>query len=395
MRFFARSRLMLKSGLQRGVIKNLGAGMTIGKTVVALPERTCVVTVTYGERFELVRRVVEAVLDNGVGMVIIVDNGSATASRLGLRDLAAQWKGKVSLVEVSDNLGSAGGYKLGLQHALMCDGCEYIWFLDDDNMPAPNALAELLRRYPKLSESVSRDLLALMSYRKDRGTMKRLVAGASVAEAFRRKSSFMGVHILDLLSRVLRQVGLSRMTQRLAGNDHPIVAIPYGPYGGLFAHRSVLQRIGLPDERFFVYCDDVEYTYRLTKAGGRIYLIPSSVLNDLDVAWASRAPFPSVLRSDSDFRAYYSARNHAYFEKHYWRDSVPFYVLNKCLAWLILATLALWYRRWSRLRLLWRAVHEGEAGDLGPGFGIDAKPEVVETGGGHDERKVPSRDVIH
>ena len=47
----------------------------------------CVVTVTYDNRFHLLCQVVEAVLNAGVGKVIIVDNASVPESGQRLREL--------------------------------------------------------------------------------------------------------------------------------------------------------------------------------------------------------------------------------------------------------------------------------------------------------------------
>src|SRR6185503_7372606 len=61
------------------------------------------------------------------------------------------------------------------------------------------------------------------------------------------------------------------------------IEIPFGPYGGLFFHKAVIATLGYPNESLFLYNDDTEYTSRLMKIGGKLFLIPSSVINDLEL----------------------------------------------------------------------------------------------------------------
>lgn len=44
----------------------------------------------------------------------------------------------------------------------------------------------------------------------------------------------------------------------------------------MFIRRSVIDTVGHLDEDYFMYCEDVDYCYRITKAGWKIYYVPES-----------------------------------------------------------------------------------------------------------------------
>ena len=62
------------------------------------------------------------------------------------------------------------------------------------------------------------------------------------------------------------------------------------PYGGLFFHRSIIDIIGLPDTNYFLYGDDFDFSYRITKKGGKIFLVTQSVIEDLEKSLTSSIP---------------------------------------------------------------------------------------------------------
>jgi GT2 family glycosyltransferase len=343
-----------------------------------LAGQTCVVTVTYGDRFHLLKQVVDAAFASGVCRVVVVDNASSPSSQLAIGGLEAQWAGKVAVVRFPQNRGSAGGYKAGLIYARGCSGCDYIWFLDDDNRPAPDALAILTRQYAALSRTISRDELAVVSLREQMGDLFRVATGEPVAAVFPPRSSFSGFHLLGAgrqLRRVARQVRplLMRRTPKVSVSKicRERALIPFCPYGGLFFHRDVLDRIGYPDERLFLYSDDNEFTWRFTRKGGRLFLIPGSVVEDLDNAWrikrdASDPFFSTHLLSPDDFRVYYRVRNQVHFEHQEWINNRAVYAVNK---WSYLTLMWLWSRRLKkgeRFKLILRAVRDGEQGNFGP-----------------------------
>jgi hypothetical protein len=252
--------------------------------------------------------------------------------------------------------------------------------LDDDNRPVPDALATLSRHYATLSLTISGDELAVVSLREQLGDLSRVAVGEPVAAVFPPRSSFFGFHLfyagrqLRKVARQVRSFVMRRPTNVSSGKTcRERVLIPFYPYGGLFFHRDLLEKVGYPDERLFLYGDDVEFTWRITREGGRLFLVSSSIVEDLDNAWCIRRdakdPFFSVyLLSRDDFRIYYRVRNQVHFEHQEWIDNRAVYALNK---WCYLTLLWLWSRmlkKRERFALILRAVRDGEQCNLGPGI---------------------------
>ena len=69
---------------------------------------------------------------------IVIDNGSddGTAERVGARD-------DCELVRTDERLGAPGAFALGMRRAFE-EGAHWAWLLDDDCVPGPEALGELL-----------------------------------------------------------------------------------------------------------------------------------------------------------------------------------------------------------------------------------------------------------
>jgi GT2 family glycosyltransferase len=329
---------------------------------------TSVVTVTYGNRYRFLQQVVAGAFSNGASKVIIVDNGSTVTSKQAIETLERNSNGQIAVVKLPENCGSASGFKAGLEYALSCSDCEYIWLLDDDNRPEEGALAELFRQQGKLSQLIPADQLALVSARQNWDSHKNLIQGIPPSRFFPAKSSFMNFHLLRQPRKILEMFHLDRVTKRDLTATSPI-EIPLAPYGGLFFHKNLLSTIGYPDERFFLYHDDSEYTYRLTERGGKVFLVPLSIILDLERSWhlprRGETLFSRLLIAESDFRCFYATRNQAYLDRNLWTKSLTAYTLNKWAFFGTLFLFALRYGRWKRLAMIIRAARQGELGELG------------------------------
>ncbi|MFN3505797.1 MAG: glycosyltransferase family 2 protein [Caldimicrobium sp.] len=124
------------------------------------------VTVTYGNRFHLLKQVIDAALSEGVTKVIVVDNNSVIESREKLKAYEKELgSDKIKVLYLDDNYGSAGGYKRGLEEAYNDPKCDFIWLLDDDNMPLKDSLKKLLEFWFSLDIEDKENKVALLSDR--------------------------------------------------------------------------------------------------------------------------------------------------------------------------------------------------------------------------------------
>lgn len=332
-----------------------------------IPDLVCAVTVTYGARASLVGAVVRAALDQGVGRVVVVDNGAHPTTKSLLERLGGQVGSRLAIVPMDSNMGSAAGFGAGLHAALANPSTPWIWLLDDDNEPEDGALSALLSSYCRHRGSAPEDCLALLSLRASRPLLLAAARAGCSELAYPARSSFLNVNIRDLRDRLSGRIHNGELKRRAARHE---VELPYGPYGGLFVHRSLIEAIGLPDERFVVYEDDAEFTSRIVKRGGRLVLVPSSRLRELDASWYAatpgRTPWTRLLAAPSERRLYYSVRNRSFFEFHHWRASSVLYRVNQTLYLFALAVAAATTGRWMRYQLIRTAVRDGQHGRLGP-----------------------------
>src|SRR5262249_23266722 len=75
-------------------------------------------------------------------MVVVVDNASDDGTA-DLLDAELAGRDALDVVTATQNTGGAGGFAIGIHRALAHDP-DAIWLMDDDTVPEPSALAELV-----------------------------------------------------------------------------------------------------------------------------------------------------------------------------------------------------------------------------------------------------------
>jgi len=295
--------------------------------------KVCTVIVTYGNRFHLLKQVMDACYKEGVDKIIVVDNASVKNSRDKLKEYESKNQERLKVIYLDENTGSAGGYKRGLEEAYNCKDCEFIWLLDDDNKPQKDSLKVLKEFWNRLDVGNKKEKITLLSYRPDRIQYKEAIMTNNPDLVLGRKNSFLGFHILDLPKKIIRvikrKMGMQIFTENLNIKSGKVSV---APYGGMFFHKSLIDTIGYPREEFFVYADDHEWSYRVTKNSGEIYVVLDSVLEDIDTSLGLRGThtslFYSLLNKSENFRLYYSTRNRIIFENIFCNNTIM-YNLNK------------------------------------------------------------------
>ena len=154
----------------------------------------------------------------------------------------------VHIARMSENLGYAGGINAWLRPLLDLPGWHAAWILNPDTEPTPTALFELAD-YAKRSK-------------------KGMVGSRIISPTMRGDG-----HLCGLRWR--------KITSRTVSVDHPAIAIFFGapsdmealmdaPDGAsIYVTRELIERIGLMDERYFLYYEDLEWGFR-AKAQGEL-----------------------------------------------------------------------------------------------------------------------------
>jgi GT2 family glycosyltransferase len=147
---------------------------------------------------------------------------------------------EVLLLENSKNLGFAGGNNIGIRHSLN-RGAEYVWLLNNDTEPTPDALWALTE---KAMSDKAIGAVASICYFADRPSMVQAWAGARV-------NLLMGYCRLSTKPRV------DGWFDALNGTS-------------MLIRRTAIEDVGMLDEDFFLYWEDTEFCLRLRKKGWRI-----------------------------------------------------------------------------------------------------------------------------
>jgi len=330
-----------------------------------------VVIVTYGNRFHLLKQAIDSSIREGVHKIIVVDNHSEVESRNKLMEYEKSLNGKIKVLYLDDNYGSAGGFKRGLETAYNDPECEFILLLDDDNEIKRGAVSKLFLTYSKVLEKLGTEKFVLLAFRPVTDNYTKLLV------RFRGKRFFVnlinplydtykGFHITNLLFLPIRQKikrDSKDMFYKGYQND-ALFELDRGSYSGLFFSKRIIRQIGFPNEKFYLYCDDLEYTLRMTKRFKyRIFVVLESEFIDLDVSYDVNS---YGVKSMNPFKLYYSTRNAISLEKQYLIKNKAIYNLNKYVLKFILKILhRLGYINSERYELILKAIKDGEEGVLG------------------------------
>jgi len=202
----------------------------------------------------------------------------------------------------------------------------------------------------------------------NRGSRPEIARATTTGERARLANSpYCGYSLGRAVIRRLR-----RNSGMISGHD---LFVDYAPYGGLLVSMAVLDAVGLPDRRYYLYVDDHEFTSRIPLSGTPIRLVKSSLLNDLDASWhqIKRTFVAAVDPATPEFRAYYYVRNRRYFERTQPRRSALVEAIN-ALFFLTLVAVDVsrllvsgesWQHVRRRLVILRRAARAGAEGRLG------------------------------
>lgn len=217
-----------------------------------LKDKLAVVLVTYN-RLELLKQIYKSIKNQtkGPDKIIIVNNSSTD----GTLDWLEETKDKDNLLMfvTQPNSGSSGGQYTAFRAAFEL-GYEWIWEMDDDVLPRHDCL-ETLWKYRNQNT-----IIAPLRYTKEGDVYYNEIIKFNHTNIF--KTFWEVVTDSSLLSKEIEYVeGLT--------------------FEGAFFHRSVIQKIGLPDKRIFIFGDDTDFCIRASRAGFKLALIPSAKMDRL------------------------------------------------------------------------------------------------------------------
>lgn len=177
--------------------------------------------VTYN-RLELLKKTVEKLRCQtyGIDRLVVVNNASTDGTDVWLEQQHDLY------VITQENLGGAGGFHAGVKYCFE-QGADWIWMMDDDVFPQEDCL-EILLKYKDKS-----GCLQPARYHRDLVPVEWGYVG-----------KYPSFHLLER-----------------AELEKECCPVQTGCFEGMCIHRSVVEKIGYPDPRFFIAGDDTVYGF--------------------------------------------------------------------------------------------------------------------------------------
>ncbi|MCM1297031.1 MAG: glycosyltransferase family 2 protein [Muribaculaceae bacterium] len=245
--------------------------------------------------------------DENEKKIIVVDNASRDDSVRILEERYGMDE-RVELIVLAENYGFSYANNVGIRRAAEW-GAEYVMLLNNDTEIAPDMMEQLAQCAGRHAGCM---IAPKICYSDDRRRI--WSAGGSVSPVIRKA----------------RHIGLNETDEGQYGRE---MEIGFATGCCLFIPMDVIRRAGVLDERFFLYYEDTEYSFRLGKLGVAIYYCPQAVMYHKVGA--------STKGADSPLCAYYIARNWLLCSRLHLGRRYPlflaYYALNRtacCLLWL-------------------------------------------------------------
>lgn len=200
-------------------------------------------------------------LEGVLPKVIVCDNASADDSWSRLQAYVEQQSAlDIQLVQTGANLGFAGGNNVGLRLALADPAMTFAWLLNNDTQVAPNSLTALMsymHAHPKVGICGS-----TLLYMHD-PTRMQAVGG--------QYNSWLGTsrHVLNH----------QKYSQQTCHSVNP-VNFDYVVGASMFVRRAVLETVGLLNEDYFLYFEEIDWAIRLKRLmpGATLGYAPDSLV---------------------------------------------------------------------------------------------------------------------
>jgi hypothetical protein len=192
--------------------------------------------------------------------VIVPDNASTDDS---LDRAILKWGDRILVIRNGDNRGFAWGNNIGIRQA----SGEYICLLNPDTIVHRGAFGNLVSfmdQHPKAGFIGPKVL--------NQNRTLQLSSRRSIPSPF------------DAMARALLLSKMFPHSKRLARynvtylDGSTVQRVDASTGCCLFARRTMVDQIGLLDEGFFIYCEDVDWFQRAKNAGWEVWYVPSAVI---------------------------------------------------------------------------------------------------------------------
>ncbi len=183
--------------------------------------------------------------------IVVIDNGSTDDSLARLSEaVASEASLACEILALSSNVGFAGGMNRGIAHALAA-GAEYVFLLNNDTLVAPDVFERLLAAAQAFPDA---GLIGCeLRYE-----------GSETAPGY----ALIGFDWWR---------GYTRTWDVPPGGQEP-VAVDVVSGCAVLVWRALIDRIGVMDDRYFLYFEDVDWAVRARRAGYTCLVVRGAVV---------------------------------------------------------------------------------------------------------------------
>lgn len=278
------------------------------------------VVVTYN-RLPMLKEVIAALQNSEtkVDNIIIVDNNSEADTEEYLTSLGNQ----IRYVRLPENIGGAGGFNKGVRYFMEETEDDYVWLMDDDTVPTPSALTELLKAADKVNNQFGF-----------------LASDVRWTDNTRAKMN------LPFPINRFKKIPLDATEMEQLRN---------ATFVSVMFTREIVAKIGLPVKEFFIWGDDIEYTERAARQLPG-YMVPTSrIIHKMAQNVESNVSLDSIDRVP---RYFYAFRNRMYFSRN--RGFIRFLRAHIRIAYEMLMIFFNGQpKKWLRVRMVIKGVVHG------------------------------------
>ena len=154
------------------------------------------------------------------------------------------------LIQTGANLGFAGGNNVGIRYALATQQYEYLWLLNNDTIVDTGALSAL-HQY-----AITHPDIALI--------------GSTIIDYYQQNTVQCagGCYYSPLLTIVKPIFGGQPLTKVI--QHHEAITLDYVFGAAMFLSIKAVQKVGLLNEEYFLFYEELDYTQRLKQQGYNI-----------------------------------------------------------------------------------------------------------------------------
>ena len=212
-------------------------------------------------------------LDDQDCVIVVCDNASRDDSWIEMqnwcRDNAAgsfevwqpgkTWSGrsKITFIQTGANLGFAGGCNIGIRFALQQTDCDYVWLLNNDTEVSSSSLSNQVRRM-RADSTVG------------------LLGSTLVYDQNRAEVQCFGGYGFNFWNARVRPLPFGTDPQRTPAVPEVEGRLRYVSGASTFTSRRFLETIGLLNEQYFLYFEEIDWAVR--RGPFRISYCPESVV---------------------------------------------------------------------------------------------------------------------